>query len=137
MEKNRNVPLRLLAFTAVGTLISLILDHFARDQTIASFGIRTLGFPQMAIPFSGSYLVGLTIGLAGISSKGALLRATSLVRKKVVAVRIFGMWPRWPHIRVISVVILSTVLTLICVYAFPGVSFILVLLGMISSSVVE
>jgi|GEM_PF-5886549 len=140
MKKNcgeRNVPLRLLALTVLGAGVSLSLDHFARDPTLASGGFRVLSSPGMAIPFSGSYLVGYVFGLAVVSVKVALKRAASRERQNSIAKAMVGVASRRPRVRLVVLSILIIGLVFFLDYVLVGLSSICVLLGAVSSSVVE
>lgn len=139
MRKNcaeRNVPLRLLAFTVFGAAVSLAADHFVRDPTLASGGLRVLGFPQMAIPFSGSYLVGFVFGLAAITAKRAMLRAASREQKNSTTSALAGVASRWPRAWRIVLAILIIGIVLFSEYVLVGISTICAVLGVVSASVV-
>ena len=133
----RNVPLRILALTVIGAGASLAADHFVRDPTLASGGFRVLSFPEMAIPFSGSYLVGFVFGLAGVTVKGALMRAASRERRNSIAKAMVDVASRWPRVRLVVLSILIIGLVFFLDYVLVGLSSICVLLGAVSSPVVE
>ena len=62
MKKSAILTVTMLMSMVPGATLSIIMDRVVYAQAVANLGHSAFELPGFAIPFSGSYLVGLLIG---------------------------------------------------------------------------
>lgn len=130
MKRILSLPLILLMFMLPGVAIALASDRVVRDQMQAA-GIHVPNLPGMAIPFSGSYLVGFLFGLVVVIVKEILFCIIRKYNENFFVVLITRLGSPWPKARrgfLFGIPIL--VVLLLCRYMIVGVAWGYILMGM-------
>ena len=136
------LPLFLLMLMLPGVALALALDRVERDHMLAIMGMHAIHLRSMAIPFSGSYLVGFMLGLVIVIVKEIIFYAIHRNNRNHLVVWITGLISQWPRAKsrnyltgiLVGVVLL---LCLLCQYVIVGISSSCVLSGMMSGLIID
>lgn len=120
----------LMPFTAM----ALTMDHLVRDPMLWSVGHRSaVRLPQMAVPFSGSLLLGFVFGLIANTILGAFLRIARHNNPRSLLFSVANLSSRRPRmVRGFMGVLSALTVMMLWWYFFRGISPYFFLMGVFS-----